>query len=224
MQNVLFLIGKLLKTEVFRSSLYLKPGDFDYQLFEKAKSELAMRKMSIVPSLEIRSGHNTDQALGYNYSNWRDFFNDRQFLCLNLLLENIMSIKNIKIREQFLCLFSSTLEFNNIFCSFKGEGTGAVRHLFSNHILKPERTPIENSVWGTEKSSGTFSTLYRTRLLKAKSYLNAPFEIKLEKDLFNNIINVEKTIASEIIHPNKVNSWNNLEKTNNSIFHKSSFP
>ena len=198
--------------------IYLKPSEFDYQLFEKAQSELVMRKMDFAPSLEIRSGHNTDQALGYNYNNWRDFFNDRQLLCLSLLLENIMSIKDNKIREQFLCLFSSTLEFNNLFCSFKGEGTGAVRHLFSNHILKPERTPIENSVWGTEKSSGTFSTLYRTRLLKAKSYLNAPFEIKLEKDLFNSVVNVVKTIASEAIHPIKVNSWNDLANTDNSIF------
>ena len=26
-------------------------------------------------------------------------------------------------------LFSGTLEFNNLFTSFKGEGTGAVRHI-----------------------------------------------------------------------------------------------
>jgi putative DNA methylase len=105
-----------------------------------------------------------------------------------------------------------------LFCSFKGEGTGAVRHLFSNHILKPERTPIENSVWGTDKSSGTFSTLYRSRLLKAKSYLNDPFEIKLEKDIFDNIIGVKRVTASKPMHTFKANSWDDLLKENNSIF------
>ena len=62
------------------------------------------------------------------------------------------------------------LEFNNLFASYKGEGTGAVRHMFSHHILKPERTPIEANVWGTPKSSGSFSNLFRSRLLRAIEY------------------------------------------------------
>ena len=44
-------------------------------------------------------------------------------------------------------------------------------HMFSHHILKPERTPLENSVWGTPKSSGTFSTLFESRLLACKALL-----------------------------------------------------
>jgi putative DNA methylase len=53
--------------------------------------------------------------------------------------------------------------------------------------LKPERTPLENSVWGTDKSSGTFSTLFRSRLLKAKKYLDQPFEIRAETQLFGDL-------------------------------------
>ena len=56
-------------------------------------------------------------------------------------------------REAMAALFSGTLEFNNMFCSFKGEGTGAVRHMFSHHILKPERTPLEAHPWGTPKKN-----------------------------------------------------------------------
>jgi putative DNA methylase len=198
--------------------IYLKPTDFDNELYVKAKTALKARDSFLIPSLQIRPGHNTDQALGYNYFYRKDFFNDRQLLCLSLLLENIIQIKDTKVRDQFLCLFSSTLEFNNLFCSFKGEGTGAVRHLFSNHILKPERTPIENSVCGTDKRSGTFSTLYRSRLLRAKSYLDNPFEIKLEKDIFGNITGTNKVTASILIHISKANSWDELIKENSSIF------
>jgi putative DNA methylase len=43
---------------------------------------------------------------------------------------------------------------------------------------------LENNVWGTEKSSGTFSTLFRSRLLKAKQYLDAPFEVSISQSLF----------------------------------------
>jgi hypothetical protein len=65
-----------------------------------------------------------------------------------------------------------------MFCSYKGEGTGAVRPLFSHHILKPERTPLENNLWGTSKSSGAFSTLFKRRLLTAQEYASDPFELK----------------------------------------------
>src|SRR4029079_9341410 len=64
-----------------------------------------------------------------------------------------------------------------MFASYKGEGTGAVRHMFSHHILKPERTPIEANVWGTPRSSGSFSTLYRSKLLRAIRYREAPTEV-----------------------------------------------
>jgi putative DNA methylase len=36
-----------------------------------------------------------------------------------------------------------------MFCSYKGDGTGAVRPIFSNHILKHEMMPLENTVWRT---------------------------------------------------------------------------
>lgn len=114
-----------------------------------------------------------------------------------------MLIPDQKIREQFLCLFSSTLEFNNTFCSYKGEGTGAVRPIFSNHILKPERTPLENSVWGYDKSSGCFSSLFKSRLLKAKQYLDEPFELKIAKETAK----CQKVIASNCINPNICSDW-----------------
>src|SRR5205807_1416996 len=79
-----------------------------------------------------------------------------------------------------LTTFSGTLEFNNMFASYKGEGTGAIRHMFAHHILKPERVPIEGNVWGTSKSSGSFSTLFRSRLLRAIEYRTAPFEVEVQ--------------------------------------------
>jgi putative DNA methylase len=80
-----------------------------------------------------------------------------------------------------LTTFSGALEFNNMFASYKGEGTGAIRHMFAHHILKPERVPIEGNVWGTAKSSGSFSTLFRSRLLRAIEYRTAPFEVAVER-------------------------------------------
>ena len=50
--------------------------------------------------------------------------------------------------------------------------------MFADQILKPERMPIEANVWGTSKSSGSFSTLYKTRCpLRVVEYREAPFEV-----------------------------------------------
>jgi putative DNA methylase len=189
--------------------IYLKPGPEDLALYAEAEARLATENLPL-PTLAVRPGHNTDQARGYNYHHWRDFFNARQLLCLGLLLQEILRLEDQRVQEQMLCLFSSTLEFNNLFCSFKGEGTGAVRHMFSNHILKPERTPLENSVWGTDKSSGTFCSLFESRLIRAKRYLDEPFEVTLDTDLLGNKTQARKIVASDPIDVHQVRSWGEL--------------
>ena len=192
------------------SKVYLAARDEDVTQYEEAQERLATEELPL-PQSSVRPGHNTDQARGYNYTKWRDFFNDRQLLCLGLLLRGVLRIKDTEIQEQMLCLFSSTLEFNNLFCSFKGEGTGAVRHMFSNHILKPERMPLENSVWGTDKSSGTFSTLFESRLLRAKRYLDEPFEIDFEYDMLGKRIGSRKVVASKPIQARRMETWAELD-------------
>jgi putative DNA methylase len=189
--------------------VYLAARPEDHALFMEAEVRLQTENLPL-PTMAVRPGHNTDQARGYNYLYWRDFFNPRQLLCLGMLLRAILEIEDDAVQEQMLCLFSSTLEFNNLFCSFKGEGTGAVRHMFSNHILKPERAPLENSVWGTAKSSGTFSTLFESRLLRAKRYLDEPFELELERDISGAKCGTRKTIASAPIDVVQVSTYDNL--------------
>lgn len=133
-----------------------------------------------LPVGELADGYNTRQAIGYGYRAWRDFFNDRQLLALGWLHEAVAGLADEARRDAMRVLFSGLLEFNNLFASYKGEGTGAVRHMFLHHILKPERTPIEANVWGTSKSSGSFSNLFKSRLLRALEYHAAPREVALD--------------------------------------------
>ncbi len=196
--------------------VYLQARDEDLALFAEAEARLKTEVLPL-PTLAVRPGYNTDQARGYNFTHWQDFFNGRQLLCLGLLLAAILKIEDEAIQEQMLCLFSSTLEFNNLFCTYKGEGTGAVRHMFSNHILKPERAPLENSVWGTSKSSGTFYTLFESRLIRAKRYLDEPFEVDFDLDLMGQKSGSCKTMASDPIQPNHVESWNDLIATDRGL-------
>jgi adenine-specific DNA methylase len=152
---------------------------FDDNLYRHSSALLAQECASLVlPDGVLEDGYNTRQAINWGYRSWADFFNDRQLYCLGTLGAAIRELcSEDNEREALAALFSGTLEFNNLFCSFKGEGTGAVRHMFSNHILKPERTPLEAHPWGTPSSSGSFSTLFRSRLLRAETYKRAPFDL-----------------------------------------------
>ena len=160
------------------SKEYMPADGYDLELYQTASLALKKRQ-NAYPVVEIEPGYNTNQVLNYCYTHWHQMFNDRQLYCLSLLAERIRAIPSESLRELFTCLFSGTLEFNNMFASFKGEGTGAVRHMFAHHILKPERTPLEANLWGTPKSSGAFSTLFRSRLLRAIDYRERPFEIRV---------------------------------------------
>lgn len=175
------LYGKLLLTPQ-GDKRYLAATETDASAYQDCSTLLrceSQRGAIRLPTAILADGYNTRQAMGYNYLSWRDFFNDRQLLALGWLQEAIAKVDDVAAREALLTLFSGVLEFNNLFASYKGEGTGAVRHMFSHHILKPERLPIEANVWGTPKSSGSFSTLFGTRLLRALNYRTAPFEVTL---------------------------------------------
>lgn len=157
--------------------------DFDRSLYQRCSALLETHGSNLVlPLGTLDEGENTRQAIRWNFLSWRQFFNDRQLYSLGLLGRAIRDLDAGQAeREALAALFSGALEFNNMFCSFKGEGTGAVRHMFSHHILKPERTPLEAHPWGRPESSGSFSTLFQSRLLRAQSYKLAPTEQLLKE-------------------------------------------
>ena len=157
---------------------YHPVNDYDLTLYAKAATALA-KSTHEIPLGTIEPGYNTNQVLNYGFQSWNQMFNARQLLAISMLANRIKEIGDPLLRDAFTCLFSGVLEFNNMFASYKGEGTGAVRHMFYHHILKPERTPLEANIWGTPKSSGAFSTLFRSRLMRAYQYARQPFELSL---------------------------------------------
>ena len=179
---------------------YLPATEADNEAYIACEQQLGLEEsqgLIRLPDMTLFDGYNTRQAMGYNYHSWRDFFNARQLLALGWLHKAIMELSGSAERDALLTLFSGTLEFNNLFASYKGEGTGAVRHMFSHHTLKPERMPIEANVWGTPKSSGSFSGLFRSRLLRALDYREAPFEVGLNQQ--NKIFSTSNPIGTQAL-------------------------
>lgn len=164
---------------------YLPITSHDLSIYNEAAKNVE-KYWDIIPNESIENGYNTKQVLNYNYTKWHQMFNARQLVCLSLIAKQIENIQDENINVLFSCLFSGILEFNNMFASFKGEGTGAVRHMFYHHVLKPELMPLEANIWGTPKSSGSFSTLFNSRIIRALEYKDDPFELRLKKDKSGN--------------------------------------
>jgi putative DNA methylase len=154
-------------------------NDFD-KLLDGEIAEQYKDALNDLPVVVVEPGYNTNQMLKHNYRYWHELFTDRQIVSIRYLADAIRGIESESMRRLFACLFSGTLEFNNLFVSFKGEGTGAVRHMFANHVLKPELMPIEANLWGTPKSSGAFSCLYKSRIERALQYKSQPTEVVID--------------------------------------------
>ncbi|MFF4095853.1 SAM-dependent methyltransferase [Streptomyces sp. NPDC001834] len=183
------------------SKVYESITDWDRDLYAECIQLLAdLPADAVLPSGDLAPGNNTDQALKWNFRHWRDFFNARQLVSLSLIATAIRDLPGPAAeREALAALFSGTLEFNNLFTSFKGEGTGAVRHMFSHHILKPERTPLEAHPWGTPQSSGSFSTLYKSRLQRAQEYKVKPADLVVSRADVERVTGLAQPLAATIV-------------------------
>jgi adenine-specific DNA methylase len=189
--------AKMLLTKDGRK-LYEPLNAFDRQLERRVEGEFANIKHSF-PAVAIEPGYNTDQMLKHNYKYWHQLFSDRQLVCIRHMIGAIRGIEDPNLRLLFACLFSGVLEFNNLFTSFKGEGTGAVRHMFAHHVLKPEMMPLEANIWGTSKSSGSFSTLFCSRVERALAYKLNPTELRMNSSKDMKVGGINHPITEQVV-------------------------
>jgi putative DNA methylase len=165
-----------------KTRTYLPIDESDLRLYNKAARALADRADELVlPEGQLSQGVNTIQALRWGYSTWRSFYNQRQLLCLGLLAQALKELPSGHEREALIAAFSKTVENNNLFCSYKGEGSGPVRSVFHNHVLRPERVSVEGNPWGDNGGSGNFADALR-RLRRAHKYKRDPTDLVLESD------------------------------------------
>ncbi len=159
---------------------FKKPDADDLRAYGRASDSLSKIEDSLpIPDQAIPDGWKTGDLLAHDYVKWRDLFNPRQLLCAGTLLKEILSLPDRRVRESFVTLFSASLEFNNMLCTYKGGNArrpGAVRHIFSHHAFVFPYEALENNPWGVGAQSGTFRHLYASRLRRAKEYSLLPQE------------------------------------------------
>jgi len=135
-----------------RARDYKSVHEEDIRLFDKAKSDWDAVKDRVmgklVPDQEIPERDRADiRPINYNYRYFYQMFNERQLLCLSLLLGEILKVQQPRIREALLLAYSDSLRAVNMFATYHA-GHAQMRDLFAHHAYIPPAQVAETNVWG----------------------------------------------------------------------------
>ncbi|MGA9351270.1 MAG: DNA methyltransferase [Anaerolineae bacterium] len=150
--------------------------DDDLRRWEQAKAEFGRCKGNLLfpPQAIPTEGRSDPRPVNHGYTHFWQMFNERQLICLSILLEQILKIPEQNVRELMLTAFSDCLNTNNMFCKYEVEWH-KISLFFSLHAYHPIERPAENNVWGTEFGRGTFVKCFE-KVRRAKAYCQNPYE------------------------------------------------
>ena len=148
----------------------------DLALWEQARAEWERREHTLpVPQQPIPTeGRSDPRPVNHGYTHFRHLFNERQLLCLSLLLQRILELPDPNVRELMLLAFSDCLDTNNMFCKYEVDWR-KISVFFGLHAYHPIERPTENNVWGTAFGRGTFVKCVE-KVRRGKFYCQHPYE------------------------------------------------
>ncbi len=162
---------------------FKKPSTEDLAKYEKAATRLSAMRTSFIPKDEIPSGDETDRLHRWGYRLYREMFNSRQLLGLELVCRLISRQNDPRIADALATNLSDLLRYQNMLCRYD---TMALKSLdvFSVHGFPIGLIQCESNLLGVNgKTSAVGSGGWLNiidKFFKAKSYCNHPFEIRHE--------------------------------------------
>jgi putative DNA methylase len=135
-----------------------------------------------VPAQEILPGDETDRLHRWGYTRYRDLFNERQLLGLELSCRLIADVADERVRHALATNLSDLLRYQNMLCRYD---TMALKSLdiFSVHGFPVGLVQCESNLLGIANSSGVtvgsggWNNIVE-KYAKAKRYCDAPFETR----------------------------------------------
>ncbi len=175
----------------------------------KAEFEKCMESLLFPRQRIPTEGRSDPRPVNHGYQFFWQMFNERQLVCLSILLTEILKIPERNIRELMLTAFSDSLDTNNMFCKYE-ISWHKISAFFGLHAFHPIERPTENNVWGTRYGRGTFVRCFE-KVRRAKAFCQAPYERLLN----GNGKRYSKPIEGERISGELVEGFNELELQEN---------
>jgi putative DNA methylase len=159
------------------------PDALDISRIQQSDEKLANMKSTLVPDDMIPSGDETNRLHRWGYSRYREMFNSRQLLGLELSARLISDMRPERIRNALATNFSDLLRYQNMLCRYD---TMALKSLdiFSVHGFPVGLIQCESNILGILDpykniciGSGGWANIIE-KFRKAKAYGDNPFEIE----------------------------------------------
>ena len=165
-----------------RGRFFKKPDVDDLARVSAAVRRWEQMAPRFVPDQRIPAGDETTRLHRWGYSRYRDMFNSRQLLGLELSCRLIADIENERIRRALATNLSDLLRYQNMLCRYD---TMALKSLdiFSVHGFPVGLVQCESNLLGivngagSNVGSGGWSNIV-VKYVKAKRYCEAPYEVR----------------------------------------------
>lgn len=167
---------------VHAGRFFKAPDDQDLGRVAESETRWAKLQPRFVPDDEIPPGDETNRLHRWGYKRYREMFNARQLLGLELSARIISRITNERVRNALATNLSDLLRYQNMLCRYD---TMALKSLdiFSVHGFPVGLVQCESNFLGImdkDKNicvgSGGWKNITE-KFRKAKSYCDAPFEV-----------------------------------------------
>ncbi len=169
---------------VHKGRFFKKPDAEDLARMDDAAERWNQIASRFVPDEHIPLGDETTRLHRWGYNRYRDMFNPRQLLGLELSCQLIAETKDQRVRYALATNLSDLLRYQNMLCRYD---TMALKSLdiFSVHGFPVGLVQCESNLLGivdgtgSNVGSGGWSNIVG-KYIKAKRYCESPYEVRHE--------------------------------------------
>ncbi len=165
-----------------KGRFFKKPDEQDLQRVAEAESRRRELATKYVPDATIPAGDETNRLHRWGYRCYRDMFNARQLLGLELSCRLIAQVPDQRIQHALGTNLSDLLRYQNILCRYDIRTLKSL-DIFSVHGFPVGQVQCESNLLGIldgrgiSVGSGGWTNII-DKYTKAKLYCMAPFEVK----------------------------------------------
>ena len=167
-----------------KGRFFKKPDAADLARLDDATRRWTQLTARFVPDQAIPAGDETTRLHRWGYTYYRQMFNPRQLLGLELSCRLIAEVQDKRTRHALATNLSDLLRYQNMLCRYDTKALKAM-DIFSVHgfpigLVQCEANPIGISSGNGSKSnvgSGGWTNIVG-KYIKAKQYCDLPFEVR----------------------------------------------
>ena len=165
-----------------RGRFFKKPDAGDLRSFADAERRWRQMVPRFAPDEAIPAGDETNRLHRWGYRHYRELFNPRQLLGLELSSRLVADVKDTRIRRALATNLSDLLRYQNMLCRYDTMALKAL-DIFSVHGFPVGLVQCESNLLGISNGgrgsvgSGGWSNIVQ-KYVKAKAYCGSPFEVR----------------------------------------------